>query len=197
IESAARLCGADRAAIRLARDGLFHHVASHGFSLEHQERMRREPHRPNEGLVGHVLSASKSVHVVNPQTDSDARLAAIAQRNNMRAVLGVPMSREGVPIGVLVLTRSEAQPFTDKQIELVETFADQAVIAIENVRLFEAEQQRTRELTESLEQQTATAEVLKVISSSPGELEPVFQAMLANATRICEAQFGNLLLREL
>ena len=92
--------------------------------------------------------------------------------------------------------RNSVRPFTDKQIELVTTFADQAVIAIENVRLFEAEQARTRELTEALEQQTATSEVLHVISSSPGELEPVFQAMLENATRICEAKFGNLFLHE-
>src|SRR3974390_2713274 len=92
--------------------------------------------------------------------------------------------------------RRTVRPFTDKQIELVETFADQAVIAIENVHLFEAEQQRTRELTESLEQQTATADVLRIISSSPGELEPVFQTILENATRICEANFGNLNLHE-
>jgi hypothetical protein len=111
-----------------------------------------------------------------------------------RTVLGVPLLREGAPIGVLVVTRSTVWPFTPKQIELVETFADQAVIAIENVRLFEAEQQRTRELAESLEQQTATSEVLKVISISPGELERVFQAMLANATRICEAKFASLYL---
>src|SRR5262249_26240856 len=114
----------------------------------------------------------------------------------IRSVLGVPMLREGVPIGVLGFGRSDVRPFTDKQIELVETFADQAVIAIENVRLFDEVQARTRELSESLEQQTATAEVLRVISSSPGELEPVFNSMLENAVRICEASFGNLLLYE-
>ena len=113
-----------------------------------------------------------------------------------RTMLGVPLLRDGKldrrPGG----TRLNGEPFTDKQIELVETFADQAVIAIENVRLFDEVQARTRDLTESLEQQTATSEVLRVISSSPGELEPVFQAMLANATRICEAKFGTLWLRE-
>ena len=107
-------------------------------------------------------------------------------------MLGVPLLREGSPIGVFTLIRTTAQPFTEKQIELATTFADQAVIAIENVRLFETEQQRTRELSEFLEQQTATSEVLKVISSSPGELGPVFNAMLENATRICEAKFGAL-----
>jgi signal transduction histidine kinase len=107
-------------------------------------------------------------------------------------VLGVPLMREDVPIGVLVVTRSTVRPFTSKEIELVETFADQAVIAIENVRLFDEVQARTRELSEALEQQTATAEVLQVISSSPGELEAVFHAMLGNAVRICEAKFGVL-----
>src|SRR5215468_6082790 len=118
------------------------------------------------------------------------------KRAGFRTVLGVPLLREGVPIGVLHLNRTVVRPFTDKQIELVETFADQAVIAIENVRLFDAVQARTRELSESLEQQTATSEVLRVISSSPGELDGVFQTMLGNATRICEAKFGALFLCE-
>ena len=111
-------------------------------------------------------------------------------------MLGVPMLREGTPIGVLALVRTEAQPFTDKQIALVTNFAAQAVIAIENTRLLNELRQRTDDLSESLEQQTATSEVLKVISSSPGELDPVFNALLANATRICEATFGGLFLRE-
>jgi signal transduction histidine kinase len=109
-------------------------------------------------------------------------------------MIGVPLLRESTPIGALTLTRSAVRPFTDKQIELLTTFADQAVIAIENARLFDEVQSRTRELSESLEQQTATSEVLRVISSSPGELQPVFEAMLANATRICEAKFGLLFL---
>jgi GAF domain-containing protein len=109
-------------------------------------------------------------------------------------MLGVPLLRDGAPIGVIGLLRTSVRPYTEKQIELVTTFADQAVIAIENVRLFEAEQQRTRELTESLEQQTATSEVLRVISSSPSDLQPVFAAMLENAARICDAKFGNIYL---
>ena len=113
-----------------------------------------------------------------------------------RTVLGIPLVRDKTPIGVIVLSRNTVRPFTDKQIELAATFADQAVIAIENVRLFDEVQARTRELSESLQQQTATSEVLKVISSSPGDLEPVFQAMLDNATSICGAKFGTLFLSE-
>src|SRR5262249_7969448 len=113
-----------------------------------------------------------------------------------RTVLGVPLRRDDTLVGVIVLTRNSIRPFAEKQIKLVETFADQAVVAIENTRLFEAEQQRTRQLAESLEQQTATAKVLQVISSSPGDPEPVFQAMLENATRICEAKFGILMQAE-
>src|SRR5205085_544155 len=114
----------------------------------------------------------------------------------VRTSLAVPLVQNGVAVGVISLVRTAVRPFAERQIKLVTTFADQALIAIENTRLFEAEQSRTLELTEALEQQTATSEVLGVISSSPGELQPVFEAMLENAVRICGAKFGNLWLRE-
>ena len=119
-----------------------------------------------------------------------------AKISGVRTMLGVPLLREGTTDRRHHLAAQEVRPFTDKQIELVTTFADQAVIAIENVRLFDEVQARTRELSEALEQQTSTSEVLGVISKSPGELEPVFAAMLANATRLCEAKFGTLYLCE-
>jgi GAF domain-containing protein len=192
-ESAARLCRAEGSAIRLLKGEQYLYAASHGFLPEHRERMLREPLKPGPGsVVGRVALAGKSVHVLDGQLDPAPEVASRSVSGKIRTMLGVPLQREGSPVGVLLLQRSVVQPFTDKEIALAETFADQAVIAIENVRLFEAEQQRTQELSESLEQQTATSEVLKVISSSPGDLEPVFQAMLENATRICEAKIGIL-----
>ena len=132
------------------------------------------------------------IHIPDAQTDPEYTMTELIRLDPYRTMLGVPLLREGNPIGVITLTRAMVRPFSEQQIHLVTTFADQAVIAIENARLFEAEQQRTYELSEALEQQTATSEVLRVISSSPGELELVFQAMLANAVRICEASFGVL-----
>jgi GAF domain-containing protein len=107
-----------------------------------------------------------------------------------RTILGVPLLREGMTIGVFSLTRDEVKPFTDKQIDLVTTFADQAVIAIENVRLFDEVQARTREVQESLEYQTAISDVLSVISSSPNELQPVIDAIPQTAARLCEAEYA-------
>src|SRR5262249_14396992 len=114
-----------------------------------------------------------------------------AQRiTGFRSGVGVPLMREGTPIGVIVLWRKQVRPFTDKQIELVTTFADQAVIAIENGRLFHEVQARTREVEESLEYQTAISDVLNVISRSPNELQPVIDAILQTAARLCEAEYA-------
>jgi GAF domain-containing protein len=197
VDSAALLCRADRAAIRLARDGSYHHVASYGFTPEQKDYMKHHAWKADRGSVGgRAVLEGKAVQVADVKADPEFRLMTGPGFQNVRTILGVPLVREGLPIGALILTRSAVEPFTDKQIELVTTFADQAVIAIENVRLFDEVQARTRELSEALEQQMATSEVLQVISSSPGELEPVFEAMLENAVCICEAKFGNLVLWE-
>ena len=199
VESAARLCRADRASIQLAKEGFFHHVASYGYTPEQHQYMNEHPvpARPDRGsIAGRVLSAGKAVQIEDTKADPKFRMTNVSGFENVHTTAGVPLLREGKPIGVLVLMRGFVEAFTDKQIELVETFAAQAVIAIENTRLLNELRQRTDDLSESLEQQTATSEVLSVISSSPGELEPVFSAMLANATRICEATLGTLYLCE-
>jgi hypothetical protein len=171
----------------------YSYVASYGFSREFDEFMRQHPIVPGRGtVVGRVVSERRAIHVHDVQSDPEHTLTEAPRIGGFHTVLGVPLLREGMPIGVIILTRKKVRPFTENRIELVETFADQAVIAIENTRLFEAEQDRTRELTESLEQQTATSEVLQVISSSPGNLQPVFATMLENAVRICDAKFGNI-----
>ncbi|HEY1362494.1 MAG TPA: response regulator [Xanthobacteraceae bacterium] len=197
VESAARLCEAENAQIFL-RDGEVYRLAAHnGFSPEYQEYARQNPIRPGRGtLVARTALELAAVHIPDALADPEYTWLEGQRLAGFRAMIGIPLLRNGSCIGVMAMTRAVARPFTARQIELVRTFADQAVIAIENARLFEAEQQRTRELGEALEQQTATSEVLHVISSSRGELEPVFQAILENATRICEASFGNLLLYE-
>ncbi|MGB9272005.1 MAG: GAF domain-containing protein, partial [Pseudolabrys sp.] len=153
--------------------------------------VRTVPVKPKRGTVsGLALLEGRTIHVSDLRVPRDDIWAKAQKLGGFRTMLGVPMLREGTPIGVLALVRTEAQPFTNKQIELVQNFAAQAVIAIENTRLLSELRQRTDDLSESLEQQTATSEVLKVISSSPGELKPVFDTMLINAMQVCEAKFG-------
>jgi two-component system, NtrC family, sensor kinase len=188
VESAARLCRAERSAIRLVKDRLYHNVANYGFSPEHKSRMEREPVEPEHGSIpGRIQHTGKSVHLIDGQSDPDPEVARRSRSGNVRTILGVPLLREGTTIGILLLQRSVVQPFTDKEIGLAETFADQAVIAIENARLFEAEQLRTRELTEALEQQAATSEVLNVISRSKFDLQPILQSVVDTAARLCHA----------
>ena len=195
VESAAQLCEADLANIWRPKDGAYRLAASYGVTSRYKEYLENKQFletigiEPGRGtVVGRTLLEGKTVHVHDVQADPDYKLSGVI--GGYRTMLGVPLLRQGVPIGVIVLNQSIVRPFTDKQIELVETFADQAVIAIENVRLFDEVQARTRDLSEALEQQTATSEVLKVISSSPGELKPVFDTMLINAMQVCEAKFG-------
>ena len=199
VESAAQLCEADKAQILrpTGKDASYYVAASYGLTPEFNELARAQTFAPGRGgAVGRVLLERKSVQIPDVLADPEYAFRGFARIGGFRTILGVPLLREGLPIGILLLHRAIVRAFTDKQIELLETFADQAVIAIENVRLFDEVQARTRDLSEALERQTATSEVLQAISSSPGELEPVFNSMLENATRICEAKFGNLLLYE-
>ena len=190
VESAARLCDADKGTITRERDGAFYRAEAYGFSSEFMDYVKDIPIKAEKGSAsGRALLERRVVHIPDAVADPEYTWMQAQKLGDFRTVLAVPMLRGGNPIGVLTLTRREVRPFTDKQIELVTTFADQAAIAIENTRLFNELRQRTDDLSESLEQQTATSEVLRVISSSPTDLAPVFETILGTATRLCE---GNL-----
>jgi len=191
VESAARLCDADSASIHRPQGNVYPCMASHGYSREFQQYLREHPIVAGRGsVVGRAMADGKIVHVADVTADPDHVLVEQREVGGYRTVLAVPLMREGVAIGILRLTRHQPQPFTDKQIELVNTFADQAVIAIENARLFDEVQARTREVQESLEYQTAISDVLSVISRSPNELQPVIDAILQTAARLCEAEYA-------
>src|SRR5262249_32995667 len=180
-------------------DGDVLHLAGcHGLSVEGLEVFRRVLPRPagEDTAVGRAILHRAVAQIPDVQADPAYGTLDLAQTVTYRSIVAVPLLLDGNPIGAIAGARADAGQFPERQIALLQTFADQAVIAIGNVRLFDAEQQRTRELSESLEQQTATSEVLRVISSSPGELERVFQAMLANATKLCQAGYGTLWLRD-
>jgi len=161
VESAARLCDADSAAIHRPIGNSYPYVASYGYSQEYHEYMRARPIIPGRGtILGRAVTECKPVQVSDVEADPEYTLREGRKIAGFRTVLGIPLLRDGVPIGVIMLTRNAVRPFTDKQIELATTFADQAAIAIENVRLFEAEQQRTQELAKSLEDLRATQDRL-------------------------------------
>src|SRR5262249_37642885 len=168
VESAARLCEADMGDILRPEDLHFQFAANYRMPREFVELATTAGIAGGRGtLAGRVLLEGHTVHIPDVLADREYTFSEAQKIAGFRSGLGVPLMREGTPIGVIILWRKRVRPFTEKQIELVTTFADQAVIAIENVRLFDEVQARTRELSEALEQQTATSEVLGVISSSP------------------------------
>ena len=195
VESACELCGAYDALVRL-KDGDGLAFGAHHGTLP--VNLASVPISKNS-TAGMAVIGRKPIHIhdlLSAEGDRFPHAQELARMHGERTILSVPLLRENESVGAIIIRRREVNPFTDKQIALLQTFADQAVIAIGNVRLFEEVQARTRELSESLEQQTATSEVLGVISRSAGDLEPVFQSMLENATRICSAQFGLMNLRD-
>src|SRR6476660_5164216 len=153
VESATRLCDAGRAIIWRPFGDVYKIAAAFNLTASHKEKLEELSIRPGRGTaIGRTLLGGKTVHIHDAQTDPEYDWPEIRRVGGSRTILSVPLVREGAPIGVLVLSRVEAQPFTKKQIELATTFADQAVIAVENVRLFEEVQARTRELTQSVEE---------------------------------------------
>jgi GAF domain-containing protein len=186
VQSVARLCEAHTVLIGRPKGESFQFEATYGYPREYAELVAQPVGIDRGSCAGRALLERKIIHVVDALADPEytfpATLAGVA---GSRTLLGVPLLREGSPIGAMTLGRKSVRPFADKQIELAETFADQAMIAIENARLLS-------ELRESLQEQTATSEVLRVISSSPGDLQPVFEAMLEKAVRICDATFGEV-----
>jgi GAF domain-containing protein len=193
LENAVRICDATFGNIYRLDGNTLHLVAAHNTPPAFAEARRRSPlHPAKDSIVARILESKTAIHIDLATHQgyvdrSDAGAVTAVELGGVRTALAVPMLKENELIGSFTVYRQEPRPFTGKQISLVTNFAAQAVIAIENTRLL-------NELRQSLEQQTATSEVLRVISSSPGELQPVFQAMLENATRICEASFGTLYL---
>jgi len=188
VESAARLCEADMAAITRKSGNVYFRAGSFGFPSEFTEYVKNLPVVPDKRTItGRTLLLGRVIHITDVLEDPDYEFEGQQLSGDPRTFLGVPLLREGNPVGALVLARRTVRPFGEKQIELVTTFADQAVIAIENVRLFDEVQARTRELSEALTYQTGSANILRVIAASPTDVQPVLTAIVENACEVCDA----------
>ncbi|HEY0852892.1 MAG TPA: GAF domain-containing protein, partial [Bradyrhizobium sp.] len=197
-ESAAHLCDAEMAAVtRQHAEGGYYHATRYNFPPEWDQASATTRLYPGRGsLVGRVLLEGRAVQIPDVLADPEYGFPEQQRAGRYRTLLGVPLLREGQPIGVLFLGRTAVQPFSDKQIELVQTFADQAVIAIENVRLFDEVQAKTRDLSEALTYQTGSANILKVIASSPTDVEPALKAIVESACELCEAYDAAVVLQD-
>jgi GAF domain-containing protein len=192
-ETAARLCNADMASISRQDEAGFYQATNYNFPSDWVEYTRAFRTFPGRGSVsGRALLEGRAVQVADVEADVEYTYWEMQKKSGYRTFLAVPLFRDGQPIVMLNIARKTVMPFTDKQIELVSTFADQAVIAIENVRLFEEVQARTRDLSESLQQQTATAEVLKVISRSTFDLQTVLNTLTGSAAQLCDADMASI-----
>jgi two-component system NtrC family sensor kinase len=194
-ETAQQLCQSEHAYIFRLDGDKYHLVAARDVQAERIAFLKDNPIVPNRGsTVGRVALERRPVHVMDALADSEYKLSLVGHGG--RTILGVPLLRDGIVIGVIVLTRGVVRPFVERQIELVSTFADQALIAIENVRLFDEVQARTRDLSEALQQQTATANVLKVISRSAFDLQTVLETLVRSAAELSGSKRGVIFLRD-